>query len=250
MRSGSWRLAALAIILAWLMSINNLIIRTQNWAWIPFAGFCLILAAYAADRCKPRMLLVLPVLMAVWINVHGSFVLGLVLIPIYCAGETLRSLLRQPGAMRLSGLRWLYFIFLLTGLATFVNPIGLGMFSYVRMMLSDQASLNLVNEWQSPTPRDPAGFFFFASVAILIAVLGLGRHRPTITDTLLLCAFVWLAWGGQRFVIWFGIVAMPILVQGLSATKVRSHRVGIVPINGVIAALLLGLLIICQPPLA
>ena len=248
-RSASWRLAALAVVLLLLMSINNLIIRTQNWAWIPFAAFCVILAAYAAKRQKPAMLALLPMLMIIWVNVHGSFVLGLVLIAIYCAGESLRSILGHADCMSFRQLRWLYAVFVLTGLATCINPIGLGMFGYVRMMLSDPSSQNLVNEWQSPTPRNPAGFFFFASVLILMVVLGLGRRRPTITDMLLVGAFVWLAWGGQRYVIWFGIVAMPILVQGLSTAQASPQRVGLVAINAVIAAVLLGLLLVCQPPL-
>lgn len=263
-RSNSWRLAALAVLLAWLMTINNLIIRTQNWAWIPFASFCLILTSYTAGQKKPAMLILLPILMMFWVNVHGSFVLGLVLIAMYCAGETLRWFLRHEGALPFSKLRWLYLILILTGLATLVNPIGLGMFDYVRMMLSDPSSQTLVNEWQSPTPRTPAGFFFFLSVLILIAVLGLGRRRPTLTDMLLLAAFLWLAWSGQRYVVWFGIVAMPILVQCLSSKPVNpavrasvqsqslapaAPRTGLPVMNWLIAIMLLGLFLVCQPPL-
>lgn len=254
-RSASWRLAALAVLLTLLMSINNLIIRTQNWAWIPFASFLLILSCYAAQRCKPALLLVLPLMMMFWVNVHGSFVLGLILIGLYCAGETLRSIVKHDGALPFRRLRWLYLALLLTGLATFINPIGLGMFRYVQMMLSDPSSQTLVNEWQSPNPRTPAGFFFFLAVLALIAALGLGRRRPSITDMLLIIVFVWFAWSGQRYVVWFGIVAMPILAHCLSAgdssqlVSRRPSSTGIPAMNWTIALLLFVLLLICQPPL-
>ena len=35
-RSGSWRLAALAALLANAMALNNFTTRTQNWSWLPF----------------------------------------------------------------------------------------------------------------------------------------------------------------------------------------------------------------------
>src|SRR6476620_6228210 len=65
-RSGSWRLAGLAALLAWGMAINNLQTRTQNWSWVPFAIYALVLGAYTSGRARPRALLLLPLLMAFW----------------------------------------------------------------------------------------------------------------------------------------------------------------------------------------
>ncbi|MBS1968577.1 MAG: hypothetical protein JST60_22825, partial [Chloroflexi bacterium SZAS-1] len=62
-RSGSWRLAALAALLAAMMTINNLPTRTQNWSWVPFGLFALILGAYAAGQLRARTLVALPLLM-------------------------------------------------------------------------------------------------------------------------------------------------------------------------------------------
>src|SRR5579859_4267542 len=71
-RSGSWRLAALAALLAAAMTINNLIIRTQNWSWVPFGLYMVILGSYAEGRLRARTLLVLPLLMVFWVNAHGA----------------------------------------------------------------------------------------------------------------------------------------------------------------------------------
>jgi hypothetical protein len=214
-RSGSWRLAGLAVLLAGAMTINNLTTRPQNVVWPLFAGYVLLLGAYTARQVGPHALLALPLLMVVWVNAHGSFVLGLVLLALTTAGETGRALLRHPGALDRRRLVWLGLAGFACLVATLANPIGPAIFAYVARLLGDAPSQTLVNEWQPPTTRNVAGFFFFAALVGLVAALALGRRRPTLTDTLVVCAFLWLALGGMRYVVWFGMLAMPVLVQCL-----------------------------------
>ncbi|HEX9374601.1 MAG TPA: hypothetical protein VF897_26530, partial [Roseiflexaceae bacterium] len=293
-RSGSWRLAALAALLAWLMAINNLPARTQNWAWVPFALFALVLGAYTAGQVRPRALLALPPLMAFWVNVHGSFALGLALMAIVAAGETVRALLgaratrmirsadkaeradrpetntAQSGGSALSAdqddrrstklpaapgwdrLGWLYLAAAATAAATLLNPLGPGIFGYVAKLLTDPPSQGLVVEWQPPTTRGLAGFFFFASILALLAAFALARSRPTITDVLLVCAFLWLAWTGQRYVVWYGMLAMPILAGSLAQTRApldrRTQSPRMALPSTLIALTLLAALVAVQPP--
>jgi hypothetical protein len=250
-RSGSWRLAALAALLAAAMTINNLPARTQNWSWVPFGLFALIVGAYTSGRARPRVLLVLPLLMAFWVNAHGAFVLGLALLGIATAGETLRAILRQPGAPGWARLRWLYLALAATLAATLINPLGLGIFSYVLKLLTDPPSQGLVNEWQPPTTRGLAGFFFFASILALLAAFALARRRPALTDVLLACAFLWLAWTGQRYVVWYGMLAMPMLAESLAslrATRARASAPRMQIPSTIIALVLLGMLVAVQPP--
>jgi hypothetical protein len=250
-RSGSWRLAALAVLLAGAMTINNLPARTQNWSWVPFGLFALIVGSYAAGQARPRTLLALPLLMIFWVNAHGAFVLGLAMLAIATAGETLRRLLRQPGSLALDRLGWLYLAALSTLAATLLNPLGPGIFGYVLKLLTDPPSQGLVNEWQPPTTRGLAGFFFFASILVLLAAFALSRRRPTITDVLLTCAFLWLAWTGQRYVVWYGMLGMPVLAEslaGLRAPRPRAAPARMQLPSTAIAVLLLGLLIAVQPP--
>src|SRR5262245_14760860 len=255
-RSGSWRLAALAALRAGAMALNNLPTRTQNWSWVPFALYTLLLGAYAGGQARPRALLALPPLMAFWVNAHGAFILGLVLLAIVAAGETLRQLLGQAGALGWARLRWLYLAGAATAAATLLNPSGPRIFGYVRKLLTDPSIQRLVVEWQPPTPYSLAGAFFFFSILVLLlallASLRLARRRPTITDLLLVGAFLWLALGSQRNVIWYGMLAMPILAQSLAsppapiARRARAPRM-VVP-STMIALALLGALIAVQPP--
>ncbi len=250
-RSGSWRLAALAALLAALMTINNLPTRTQNWSWVPFALFALIVGAYAAGQARPRALIALPVIMAFWVNVHGAFALGLGMLAVVAAGETLRRLLRQPGAPDWSRLARLYLAAAGTVAATLINPSGAGIFGYVRTLLSNGSIQSLVSEWQPPAPRGIANTVFFFSILALLATFALGRRRPSITDLLLACAFLWLAWGSQRNVVWYGMIAMPLLAQSLSAPRSPLARPAAprmqVP-STIMALALVTLVVVVQPP--
>lgn len=252
-RSGSWRLAALAVLLAGAMSSNNVATRTQNWSWVPFALFALVLGAYAKGQVGRRALVALPLLMAFWVNVHGGFVLGLALVTLVALGETARALLRQAGAPSWGRLRGLYLAAAATFGATLLNPLGPGIHHYVARMLTDPPSQGLIVEWQPPTVHGFAGSVFFASVIALLIGFAVARTRPTLTDVLLVCAFLWLAWTGQRYVIWYGMLVMPVLAQSLAAARISAPRPvrpsGLYVANVLVTLVLLGVLVAVQPPL-
>ena len=105
-RSGSWRLAALATALAAGMALNNLIVRPQIWSWLPFLAFYLLLTRYREGRLSPRWLFVLPPLMAFWVNAHGAFVLGPVLLGLIGLGVGMERLGDAGPAPRRWGPWW------------------------------------------------------------------------------------------------------------------------------------------------
>lgn len=247
-RSRSWKLVALALVLAEIMTFNNLTVRTQNWSWVPFALFLLILSRFVRGQWSGRVLLLLPPIMVFWVNAHGAFVLGIVLLGLFALGETLRCMVRQPHTLPWRKLGALYLAGVAVVLATVVNPQGLGIFGYVRDLMTDQPSQRLVMEWASPTPHGLANGTFFISILLLLAALAYGR-RPSPTDLLVVCAFLWLAWSGQRYVVWFGMVAMPVLAQALvRAPKLQRTRKPQLPLaNGLLAALLVVPVVVVQP---
>ena len=214
--SGSWRLAALVVGLISLMTLNNLVVRPQIWAWLPFALFVLILNETAFRRLPAGWLALLPLLMAFWVNIHGSFILGGVLIGVHFVGEALQTLLKPAieRNWRLSG------DFLLAGVssgaAMLLNPRGFGIVTYVIDLLTDQPSQQLVVEWQSPTPAGIANLLFYFSILLLFVVVAYSREQPNPTEILLTLSFLWLAWSGQRYIVWYGMVVLPILARKIA----------------------------------
>lgn len=255
-RSGSWRLAALAVLLAGAMTMNNFTTRTQNWSWVPFVLVFSLLGRYVDGVLSARWLAALPLIMVFWVNAHGGFVMGILVAGAFAAGETLRRLLRQPYALTWQRLRPIYLALAAMALAVFINPLGLGVIGYLRTLLTDQASQRLINEWQTPTPRTLAGACFYLGVLAVIAAFALQRRRPTLTDVLLVCGLAWQAFVGARYVVWFGMAAMPIMVQSLvpgrsplagPARVSRKERGGGALANLLVALLLLLLVLAVQP---
>ena len=56
-RSGSWRIAALVTTPACIITINNLVVRPQNWSWLPFMVFFILLSRFADRQLRGRWLL-------------------------------------------------------------------------------------------------------------------------------------------------------------------------------------------------
>jgi len=204
--------------------LNNLVVRPQLWSLLPFVLYAMLLRRYAAGALHCAWLLACPLIMVFWANAHGAFVLGFALLGIYFAGELVKRVLGVEGALPWRRVGWLAVMGGLTGLAALANPQGIGIVNYVAGLMGDQPSQELVVEWQSPSPSGIANVVFYASILALLAVLAYSRYRPGPTELLLLLAFLWLAWSGQRYVIWYALLVMPILAEAVAGLLSRAPR--------------------------
>jgi hypothetical protein len=252
-RSGSWRLAALAIGGAAVMALNNISVRPQMFAWCLFAATAALLGAFRARQIHHHWLWLLPPLMIAWANLHGSFVLGLGLLMITCCGELGTVWLRRQQQLSRQELQQLITVTLLCSLGIFVNPRGIGILTFVGDLVSNPAVQGWVGEWQPPDLLGVPGIV----LPFLGALTALGWRRSrrfNLTDALLLAVFGLLAAGAIRNVIWFGMIAWPVAVgawrRNTATTRSRlrsgAHRPVILPLA---ASLVLAVpLVLVQPP--
>ncbi len=250
-RSESWKLAGFAVALVGLISINNTDVRPQNFSWVPFALYFMILSRYAAHKLQPFWLLVLPALMIVWGNTHGAFVLGIILIGLFAVGETLRRLLCHQGALTWPRIGAIYAVGAVTSFVTAVNPRGFGIFAYHMSALTNTAVHEFVQEWQPPTPVGLVNVTFFVSILMLLAAFAFARRKPTLTDVLVVCVFLWWAWDAVRGLVWYAMVAMPVLAQCLGSPQgsdvSTSNARQLLPINWAMAGFLALTVLLVQP---
>jgi hypothetical protein len=184
-RSGSWRIAALVITLLCVIITNNLPVRTQMFAWIPFVITYLVLKRYSEGKCSPYYLVLCPLLMLFWVNVHGSYILGLVLFAAFLAGAIISRFLKQSDALGWTQVAWIGTAGVFTALATLVNPRFTGIIGYTVKLLTDPSSQKLIEEWQSPTPKGFANIFFFISILLFIVVLAISKYQLSPTEIIL-----------------------------------------------------------------
>jgi hypothetical protein len=269
-RSGAVRLSA-AIILGMTMpaSFDNWTIRPQTYALPLFVVYLIVLSEWRAGH-RARLWL-LPALAVIWVNLHGSFVLGGALVALAFAGELLSRVfagrreerawaqrpigiaedgLNRPEAPRRRPLRELFITGLLVGVAWLLNPGGFAVIGYVRNLIGSSPVTQIVTEWAPMTTRDINGVVFFLFVTIGIAILAYAKRTPDLTDMLWAGAFFWLALSAVRNNIWFTAVATPLFaVQAASMLPAaRQARFQGTPVlNSAILGLLALFLLICLP---
>jgi hypothetical protein len=207
-RSRSYGWSAVATLAAYVTGLTNYGMRPQLFAFLPFTAFLFLLESKAQ---RPRALWLLAPIMAVWVNVHGSYFLGWALLGIYGAASVLDHL---PGA---EGRRWLARVWprrealpmAVAALAAFLNPYGLGIIAYFFTATGDKTARDLNIEWQPPTLYNGTGILFFANAGLFLLLLLASRRRVGWTEGLLLGAFGFLALLSIRNVIWWGWVTAP-----------------------------------------
>lgn len=219
---GRGKAVALALFLAVLVGWNNWTLRPQTLVLLPGAAFVVVLGEYLGGRLRARWLAALPLLMMVWVNMHGSFALGVGLLGLAWLGQLFSAAGKsEQAAAARQCLLPLTAAVLGTLLATIVHPLGIGIFGYVYRLLSDPPSQSLIIEWQPPTNAPnpfSAGFWFFLMLFLLAVLMSAGPRRPSAVDLLWYCALGWLTVSGERYAIWFALLLLPLLAEQLAST--------------------------------
>jgi hypothetical protein len=264
------RLAAVLLLaVAVPLSASNWNVRPQSYVLILFVLMLLVLHRWRRQgesgflaAFRHGRLWALPVLMLLWVNMHGSFVLGGMLIALTFLAELARRVLqRRPpcwaqvesAAAPLSSLRALFVAGALAAAMIPLNPTGLNIVRFTIACASDpDRRINSV-EWRPPVITELNGPVFFAAVVGVFVVLALARRRPSLVDLFQLTAFFWLSLQGVRYIIWFAVVLVPILAKLLSAPREEGETTDAAgersPINVVLVVLAASLVVALSPPL-
>ena len=212
---GTNRLVASAVTLgAFVVAATNLAIRSQLFATVFFAA---VVAILVWRRRYPWLLLLIPPLMVAWGNMHGSFIVGWAALGV----AFLEDLVARR---RLAVLTFV--VGLLSVGATLLNPWGVEMWAYVMDLSSNPVITAIVTEWQAPSVKDVTGLLFFASVALVAALLLVRGRVISWLQVLWLGGLILLSLLAVRNVVWWAIGAAPVVAVLVDGLAVRGRRVG------------------------
>lgn len=132
--------------------------RPHLFSWLFVAVFCFVVER-ARRSGKKRALFVLPLLTALWVQLHPGFVAGIGLLGVWCLGEVARSLISKDLEQQGESLRWARcFGLTATGClaVSVVNPYGLDLLRHIAGYLFAPTTVTAhVAEWLSPDFRNP-----------------------------------------------------------------------------------------------
>ncbi|MFA5762360.1 MAG: hypothetical protein WC931_02065, partial [Bacilli bacterium] len=166
-----------------------------------------------------------PVILWLWSVMHGSWILGFIVINIYLFGN-LASIILQKYFPNFSGQYsdWTKRDFLknifwqiISAIAVCLNPYGLKIWQEVGQYLSPQYFKDVVNEWLPsyvypiyPWP------LVIAAVSAVIIVIAYRKKRATAAQVLLFAAIFFATWQAKRQAFYLVIVSLPIIAIAIN----------------------------------
>jgi len=184
---GNLLVALLLTALAVLSSPVHMLARPHVVGWLLTLIWVRLL--YRFQEGKSRALWCLPALMLLWVNVHGSFILGLVLLAIFVAGNSWTYLTIQDAGKKLAARKAVVRLGIAgaaSALATFVTPYGYKLHVHVLQYLSNRYFMDHIMEFASPNFHGNAEKSFAALLALSLVAVLLAAHRLRAIDLLLL----------------------------------------------------------------
>lgn len=209
-------------------------------------------------RGMRKAIWLLPPLMALWVNLHGGFAIGFLLLGAYGAGALVEMIWPVLRRQRRLAECWaadrdaIGSLALAAGasiLAVGLNPHGFAMLAYPFKTISIGALQDFIQEWQSPDfhqlPVQP-----FLWMLLLIMVAWAYSKRKTYTaEVILVTGFAYLAFMAGRNIALFALVAAPSLARHAQGALEPHLRLNLRPdsahprrqriLNGLLFALLL-----------
>ncbi len=240
----TWRLTK---NLAWTMVFSTLAAMDATVSFGPrtllFGWFCLnvellLLERWYSGRLRERTALwAFPVLFAVWINLHGSWLIGMVLLGGFLGCRAVTRMSERPWAARLcmSSLhhmvewprrrdRALWQAMGLSVLALLVNPYGWRLIAYpFDLALNQTLNVATVEEWHSLDFHTPRAKIFLCMLLVLFAVQLLRRTRWALHELFFVAVGVYAAFAYSRFLFLAGLLVCPIAARQVAACWV-AHR--------------------------
>lgn len=236
---GGW--AALALALAVLVTVSFWFVWKQIEGNIFVGAFSMILGAIVSSvvwtarpqmisfvftaiiaywlsrfkRQNGRLLPWVPLLMVVWVNVHGGFAIGFMLMVAYLMGEAVNNLTKHQDdpVADWSQLKHLLLVIVISLAVVVINPHTWRMWLYPFQTVGIGALRDFIQEWQSPNFHLTYVQPFVLMLLLVIAGLARSGRDADWTDLALIA--MWTAWAlfAARNIAIFGLVVTPILAR-------------------------------------
>jgi hypothetical protein len=194
-----------------------LLIRPQTFSLLLFV---LLYATLEGSDRRPWLLVVPPLLLGLWVNVHGGFPVGLALVGCYLLAAFVEGAWQQQWDVLRNRKVWLLGACLgACVLATLANPYGWRVYQYVGLT-SGRAAARKIDEWLPPGLDVLTGKLWAVSILGVLVLFALPGRRPTVREVCLSCVFLAPSFGSVRMVAWWLLAVAPVAAR-LVAVRVN-----------------------------
>lgn len=189
--------------------------RTLLFGWIFLVLELCLLASFRRGR---DFLWALPFVFVLWVNAHGSWMIGLVVLGLFTLSGCVQGRWGSVEAIRWSRpqARKLAWVSLLSTLAVFINPYGWRLALYpFDMAFHQKLNIASVDEWRSLDFHSPRGKIVLATMAAALLLQMVRRRRWMLHEVLFLLVGTYAALTYSRFLFLAAILIVPFLAKDL-----------------------------------
>ncbi len=166
-------IAILLLALSISSSTIHFLARPHVLSWLFGVIWFAVLNESADEKHRPRIYW-LPISMVIWVNLHGGFLVGLVIVSIYWVEAFVDRSKNRDAADRW---KLLTKITALSFLATLANPRGIFLYVHIVRYLSDGFLMSHIQEFQSPNFHGLAQKCFAVLLLVAMAALAVNDQK-------------------------------------------------------------------------
>ncbi|HKY41722.1 MAG TPA: hypothetical protein VJM50_01400 [Pyrinomonadaceae bacterium] len=204
-------IAGAAALTAVWAALPNIGVRPRVFTILLTSIFLAVLGRLARG-VKDRWIWLLIPLMTFWVNIHGGFFIGLMLIGLTAVGLVIdywAGVLGEPETLR-PRLRLLAIVFVCCILAGLLNPYGIKPYTAPITLMRSSIWQDLIVDWLSPDFHLPTTRPLLMLMLGTIALFGLSPKRPKPSELLLFVATLYSTLKIQRNAVVFVLVSAPL----------------------------------------
>ena len=166
---------------------------------------------------EKNLLYLLPIIMIVWVNLHGGFMGGFLVLGAYLLGNMVDSLRQkeEKGKSR-EKIRAFAVTALACVAATLVNPYGYHILLFPFQLTSSKVIMDTISEFLSPNFHESYVKAFEGYLLLLLATLGMSRFKLNLIEVILITLFLYMSLYSARYIPLFAIITAPILSRQLN----------------------------------
>lgn len=210
-------------LLAYTTGVVAAILGAPHWVSRPhiftFVGLAALLHLAATAR-RPKLWVFVPFFI-VWVNFHGGFVLGLMILAALLGGDLVEAWISgddTAGRESWLGHARFHASALAIGIGTSViNPMGFRLPLRVLNILGDEYLLQNSTEFQSPDFHLLYGKALIIVIAFIITAFALRKERPSFPWLSVILMMLAGALYAKRNIPLFGLVALPLFAVDIDA---------------------------------
>lgn len=209
---------SVAFSLAVLCNLVQIVtpMRPQLFSFALLAISAYLIVSYLETR-RTRFLFALPLIMALWVNLHGGFIVGLLLIGMLATGLTGEAILTKRLKASAKDLVPIWAVVVVSTLATLINPYGLNAILTV-VMIGGLRSSSVISEWMPVNLTTELGWFYLLNLVPFIALMIVSDAKPRLTHGLIAGFFLVFGIMANRQVAMCAAVMAPFTAALLART--------------------------------